>query len=49
MNHAFVVLEHVMTEGRILKIAQDWSTFAVSEVSDETPLFFQALLEMPHI
>lgn len=32
MSHAFLVLQDIMAEGWILKIAQDWSAFAVSEV-----------------
>lgn len=50
MSHAFLVLQDIMAEGWILKIAQDWSAFAVSEVNEEVAFFFfQALPEMLHI
>lgn len=40
MSHAFLLLEDIMAEGWILKIAQDWSAFAVSEVNEEMAFFF---------
>lgn len=47
---ALAVLQHLIEEfppnrAQELETAQDLSTFAVSEVSDETPVFFQALPE----